>query len=374
MKNFDFLVIGAGVAGAAAGYGLASTGRVALLEREATPGYHSTGRSAALHTETYGNAVIRALTVGSRDFLLEPPTGFADHAILSPRGAMIIGRADQIALLDAAFEDSVRLVPTVRRLSAEDAVARVPILREEYVAGAVFEPAAMDMDVNAIHQGFLRGLRARGSELVVNAEIRALERTGEVWCADTPAGSFRAPVVINAAGAWCDEIAGLAGVAPIGLVPKRRTAFTFDPPTGADSEGWCMVIGAAEEFYFKPESGRLLGSPADETPVEPQDVQPDEMDIALGADWIMKAAHIEIRRIESQWAGLRSFVADKTLVAGFDPDAPGFFWLAGQGGYGIMTSPAMSRVAAALARSLDIPADLAAHGVTAAALSPTRLR
>jgi D-arginine dehydrogenase len=374
VENFDFLVIGGGVAGCAAAYGLTAHGRVCVLERESSPGYHSTGRSAALHTETYGNAAIRALTVGSRAFLLDPPDGFTDHPLLSPRGAMTIGRTDQSELLDRAYDESVRFVPSVSRLSPAQAIERVPVLNPDYVAGAMFEPDAMDMDVNAIHQGYLTGHRADGGRVVVNAEIKGLSGGADGWRATTPAGEFRAPVVVNAAGAWCDEVAGLAGIAPVGLTPKRRTAFTFAAPEGIEAAGWPMVAGVAEEFYFKPESGLLLGSPADETPVDPHDVQPEELDVALGADWIQKATVMEIRRIERKWAGLRSFVADKTLVAGFDAHAPGFFWLAGQGGYGIMTSPAMSRVVAALATGQPFPDDLAALGVTAADLSPGRLR
>ncbi len=374
VEDFDFLVIGGGVAGCAAAYGLTAHGRVCVLERESSPGYHSTGRSAALHTETYGNAAIRALTVGSRAFLLDPPDGFTDHALLSPRGAMTIGHADQGELLDRAYDDSVRFVPSVRRLSPAQAIERVPVLNPHYVAGAMFEPDAMDMDVNAIHQGYLKGHRAGGGRLVVNAEIKGLSGGAGSWRAVTPAGEFRAPVIVNAAGAWCDEIAELAGIAPIGLTPKRRTAFTFAAPEDTEPADWPMVIDVAEKFYFKPESGLLLGSPADETPIDPQDVQPEELDVALGADRIQKATVMEIRRIERKWAGLRSFVTDKTLVAGFDAQAPGFFWLAGQGGYGIMTSPAMSRVVAALATGQPFPDDLAALGVTADDLSPGRLR
>ncbi len=374
VEEFDFLVIGGGVAGCAAAYGLAAHGRVCVLERESSPGYHSTGRSAALHTETYGNAAIRALTVGSRAFLLDPPDGFSDHPLLSPRGAMTVGRVEQRELLDSAYDESVRFVPSVSRLSPAEAIERVPVLNQDYVAGAMLEPDAMDMDVNAIHQGYLKGLRVGGGRLVVSAEIKDLSNDGGAWRASTPAGEFRAPVIVNAAGAWCDEIAGLAGIAPVGLTPKRRTAFTFVAPEGAEPSGWPMVAGVAEEFYFKPESGLLLGSPADETPVDPHDVQPEEIDVALGADWIQRATTMEIRRVERKWAGLRSFVADKTLVAGVDLDAPGFFWLAGQGGYGIMTSPAMSRVTAALATGRPFPDDLAALGVSAADLSPARLR
>lgn len=374
MVTTDIIVIGGGMAGASAGYALANAGyRVALLEREDQPGYHSTGRSAAVYTQTYGNAVIRGLTVGGREFFGAPPAGFAGHPLLQPRGLMFIGHAGQMEALEAALRETRSLVPSARRIDAEAACRRVPILRESYVAGAMLEPEARDIDVHALHLGFLRGLKAAGGQVHTKAEVLSLSRAGADWKAETRGGTFRAGIVVNAAGAWCDEVAGLAGVAPIGLVPKRRTAITFAPPAGLATSDWPVVIDVAETFYFKPEAGRLLGSPADETPVEPCDVQPEEWDVALAADRIEKVADIEIRRIERKWAGLRSFVADKSPVVGFDPAAEGFFWLAAQGGYGIQTAPALSRVAAALMRDDRIPTDLEDLGVTATALSPSRI-
>jgi D-arginine dehydrogenase len=236
----------------------------------------------------------------------------------------------------------------------------------------MYEPAAMDIDVHALHQGFLRGLRARGGRVVTDAEVRSLRRRDGLWTAETTAGTFAAPIVVNAAGAWADEVARLAGIGTVGLVPKRRTAFTIEPPEGVAPSGWPAVVDVAETFYFKPESGRLLVSPADETPMPPCDVQPDEIDVASAAARLEAATTLQVRRIAHKWAGLRSFVADKTPVAGFAPDAEGFFWLAGQGGYGIQTSPAMGRVAAALAAGRGLPPDIAARGVTEAALSPAR--
>ena len=374
MSRTDFLVIGAGIAGASAAYFLAERGHVLLLERESHPGYHSTGRSAALYSQTYGNRAIRILTVGSEGFYRSPPAGFADHPLLTPRGAMYIGRADQAETVERIITAAQALVPTVRMIPVAEARRLVPALKADYVAAAGIEPDAMDIDVHALHQGFLRGLRARGGRVVTDAEVRGIGRANGDWTVETNEGAFRAPVLLNAAGAWCDAIAAMAGVPPIGLTPKRRTAFIFPPPPETDIAGWPMVIDADEQFYIKPDAGKLLGSPADETPVEPQDVQPDELDIAVAADRIQTAFDFEIRRIERRWAGLRSFVADRRPVVGFDAAAPGFFWVAGQGGYGIQTAPAMGLLCAALATGGAVPAELADLGLAAADLSPDRLR
>jgi len=370
----DFLVVGAGIAGASAAAELAAHGRVVVLERESQPGYHSTGRSAALYTETYGNHIIRALTVASGRFLRDPPAGFADHPLLTPRGTLLIGRADQRDALDAAHAELRGLAPGIARVDLAAALALVPVLDRSYVASGIYEADATDMDVHGIHGGFLKTLRARGGRVVTDAEVTALAWRGGRWHAATRAGEFSAPVVVNAAGAWCDELARLAGVLPVGLVPKRRTAFTFDPPAGADVRRWPAVIDIAETFYFKPEAGKILGSPADETPMPPQDVQPDELDIALAVERIERASSLRVIRLEHRWAGLRSFVADKTPVVGMDDRAEGFFWLAGQGGYGIMTSPALGRTVASLLTAGTIPEDLATLGVTREALVPARFR
>ncbi|MFL7901623.1 NAD(P)/FAD-dependent oxidoreductase [Azospirillum argentinense] len=384
VERVDFLIVGGGMAGASAAYELAAHGSVVVLERESQPGYHSTGRSAALYTQTYGHPVVRALTVASWDFYINPPDGFSEHPLLTPRGVLLIGRADQTAALDRDFAEGRRLTPTVERLDRAQTLARAPFLKADYVDGAVWEPAAMDMDVHAIHSGYLRGLKARGGRLVTDAGVTALERRDGLWIATTPAGDFAAPVLVNAAGAWADVLAGMAGVRPVGLVPKRRTAITFDPvfadpvfadpADGAGLAGWPMTINVDEQFYMKPESGRLLLSPADETPVEPCDVQPEEMDIAVAIDRMEQAVRFSVRRITHKWAGLRSFVADKVMVVGYDESADGFFWLAGQGGYGIQTAPAMGRTAAALATGHGLPPEVAALGVRAEDLAPARLR
>ena len=374
MTKCDFLVIGAGMAGSSAAYELAGLGSVILIEREDVPGYHTTGRSAAVFTEAYGNRAIRGLTTASRAFYDAPPEGFGEEPLLTPIGAMFIGREDQRATVQEHYEACHALVPSVDLIDGEEARRLVPILRPGYAACAVWEPDAMGIDVNALHQGYLRGLKARGGTLVTDAELTGLARRNGTWNAETRAGAYEAPVVVNAAGAWCDVVGEMTGAKPIGLVPKRRTAFIFDAPEGRDTMGWPLMADIDEEFYIKPDSGHLLGSPADETPMPPQDIQPDELDIAIAVDRIEKATEVTVKRIHNKWAGLRSFVADKTLVAGFDADAEGLFWLAGQGGYGIQSAPAMGKIAAALASGGTFPAHVLERGVTAADLDPARLR
>ncbi|WP_341895779.1 FAD-binding oxidoreductase [Ferrovibrio terrae] len=372
----DVVIIGGGIAGAGAGYELAREGKtVVLLERESQPGYHTTGRSAALFAETYGNAPIRALTVASRDFLMNPPAGFASVPILTPRGALHIGSTAQAAELDGKFEDMRKLVPTVRRLGAAETQALMPVLKPEAVSGgALAEPDAMDIEVHALHNGLLRGMTAAGGRMVTDAEVTGLQKVGNDWQVETSKGVFSAPVVINAAGAWGDVVGGMAGATPIGLKPKRRTAVTFDPPNGTDIHAWPMVIDADEEWYFKPDAGRILLSPCDETDSEPCDAQPDEMDIAIAVDRLETVSTLQVRRLAAKWAGLRSFVADRTVVCGFDAEKTGFFWLAAQGGYGIQTSAAMARVAAALAQGRGLPQDVVDLGLAEHDLSPSRLR
>ncbi len=372
MAHYRFIVIGGGIAGASAGYELAALGPTLILEREAMPGYHSTSRSAALFTETYGNRTIRGLAVASRPFFEAPPQGFTDNPLLTPRGVLVVARQDQGKPFETALADARRIAPEVHEVEKTRAIALCPILRTDYLARAFFEEDAKDMDVNSIHQGFLKGFRARGGTLQCDAEVTGLARAAKGWRVATKAGEHEAEIVVNAAGAWADVVAKLAGVKQIGLVPKRRTALTVEG-IGTEFRKWPSVIDVEEQWYLKPDAGQLILSPADETPVEPQDIQPEELDIAHCIDRVERATTLAVRRIGRKWAGLRSFVKDKTLVAGFAPEAPGFFWLAGQGGYGIMTSPAMGRIAAALVEGKPIPPDIAEAGVTAGDLGPARL-
>ena len=372
MIETEIAVVGAGIAGASAAATLARAGRrVVLLEREDAPAYHTSGRSAALFSETYGNATVRALSVASRDFLDAPPPGFAEHPILSPRGALHVGLAgDEERLAELAAEGRA-LVPSVRALSGEEARALVPVLRD-VVAGAVFEPDARDIDTNGLVQGYLRMLRAAGGKMLLRARVDELAREQAGWRLTTAAGEVRAGIVLNAAGAWADEVAGLAGLRPLGIAPKRRTAFLVTPPEGTESRGWPLVVSAREDVYFKPDAGLLLCSPADETPSEPVDAQPDDLDIAVAVERLQAIADIPVRRIQRSWAGLRSFAPDRTPVVGFDPRAAGFFWLAGQGGYGFQTAPALAALTAALIGGKGVPAELADRGIAARDLAPER--
>jgi D-arginine dehydrogenase len=342
------------------------------LERESQPGYHSTGRSAALFIETYGPEQARALTRASRGFFENPPSGFADHPLLTPRGDLVVATNQQGRQLEAYWDDLRSSSTRVRRLNRAETCSLVPVLRPNEILGSIYEPDACDIDVHALHQGYLRELRRSDGALYCNAEVTSIERDGRGWRVQAGEMMFDAPIVLNAAGAWVDTIARIAGVSPIGIEAKRRSAFTFSPPAGVDCAGWPAVMGADEEWYFKPEAGLLLGSPANADPVEPQDVQAEELDIALAIDRIESVITFAIRRPERVWAGLRSFVSDGRLIGGFDPHVPGFFWVAAQGGYGIQTSAAMGEACAALARGLPFPQHLADFGLSEAMLSPSR--
>ncbi len=374
MTICDFLVIGAGISGAAAAYELAPHGKVIVLEAEAAPGYHSTGRSAALYTKNFGSPTVRAFNRASLPFLSAPPPGFADHPLLSPRGVLTVGKADQRAQIDehlALGADDGSIV----ELSQSEALQRAPFMRAEAVAFAAYEAGVMDMDVAAIHQGFLKGLKARGGVVACDAGVATLERRNGAWRAETRAGAFASPVVVNAAGAWADKVAAMAGARPVGLVPKRRTAIIVELTNGTDTRSWPAVDEVGYGCYCKPETGRVMASPADATPVEPCDVQPEDLDVAIVADWLEKSTHIPVRHIARKWAGLRCFVADDNPVCGFDDEVDGFFfWLCGQGGYGIMMSSSLGRTAASLITRGELPADIATAGVTTSDIGPQRTR
>ena len=372
-RTADCIVIGAGIAGAAAGFFLAPHLKVLLVEQEAQPGFHSTGRSAALFMESYGTPQVRALTLASRAFFEAPPEGFSEHPVLGDRGAMMVATHGQEVPLQEHWEVLRALSPRGRLIDAAAACELVPALRRELLLGAVHEPDAMDMDVHAIHPGFLRGIRRAGGALLAEAPVSSLRREGNVWQVLAGTHALEAPLVVNAAGAWADVVGRLAGARPIGLQPKRRSAFIFAPPAGIESAAWPMTAGVDEDWYIKPDAGMLLGSPANADPVEPHDVQPEELDIATAIDRIERMTTLTIRRPTRTWAGLRSFVADGDLVGGADPELPGFFWSAAQGGYGIQTSPAMGQSVAALVRGEPIPAHVAGFGLTSAMLSPSRL-
>ena len=373
MTRYDFLVVGAGVAGASIAAELATNAKVLLVEQEERPGYHTSGRSAAMYIESYGAEPVRRLTAASRAFFESPPEGFTDHPLLSPRAALTLARAEQGDALDTLATQIAAVGGVFRELTTEATRDLVPLLRPEAAARAILEPEAADIDVAALHQGFLRLARARGAALLTDARVEALARVGDVWRARLAnGGTVEAAAVVNAAGAWADTVASLAGITPPGLVPKRRTVILLEPPAGADIGAWPTVLDVEERFYFKPQSGLILASPCDETPSPPMDAAPEEIDIAVCVERVQAAADIPVRRVARSWAGLRTFAPDKIEVFGFDPTAAGFFWFAGQGGYGMQTAPAAARLGAALALGREIPADLADRGLSAAPFSPAR--
>ena len=370
--QYDFIIAGAGIAGASVAYELAKTSSVCLIEAESRAGYHSTGRSAALFAPSYGGAEIRALTRASRRFFQRPPTGFGELPLLLPRGCLYIARSDQSAQLAAMLREIRCSGGQLIELDMHAARTMVPQLRDDYVAAAAFDSDAADIDVATLHQGYLRGARDAGARFITNCQIRLAERRHGLWSLKLGNDTVTAPALVNAAGAWADEVAALCGASRVGLQPRRRTAVLVDPPPDADVRRWPAVIDADEQFYFKPDAGKLLLSPADETPVPPCDAQPDDLDVAIGVDRVERALDLDVRHVRHSWAGLRTFASDRVPVVGFDRRVPGFFWCAGQGGYGIQSAPALARTAAALARGDALPQDVLTEGLVADNLSPHR--
>ena len=374
MLTTEFLIIGGGIAGASAGYALAEHGSVILVEREEQCGYHTTGRSAALLTEAWESPPIRRITASGREFFEDPPFRFTEVPLVSPRPIMLIGRSDQGGTVDSAVAAARRQVPSVRLIDGEEAVELCPVLRPGYVDRAVLEPHGRTIDVDALLQGFLRGIRRRRGRVLTASPVTAVDRGGDGWIVSAGAETIRSDYLINAAGSWADQVAVLAGIEPIGLQPKRRTAFTFPAPEGFDIRSWPAVIDIDEQFYFEPEGVQLLGSPADQTPMDPHDVRHEEIDVALGIERIQAATTLEIRSIRRAWAGLRTFTPDGVPVIGPDPEIPHFIWLAGQGGFGIMTSPGLAAMATSLIIDGELPESSRRGGIDEADLLPNRFR
>ncbi|RUX05627.1 FAD-binding oxidoreductase [Mesorhizobium sp. M8A.F.Ca.ET.023.01.1.1] len=360
------IVIGGGIAGLSLAAEMADWAEVTVIEREPHLGYHASGRSAALFSETYGSRLVRALTLASRQAIADG--GFAAHR----RGALHVGWTGDDAAIDRLAGELQALVPSVRRLSAAELHALVPVIAREATCGGVYEPDAVDVDTGKMLAASASALKAGGGIIRTGEEVRAISPDGRGLRVETSAGVYSADIVVNAAGAWVDVVAGLAGLSGLGFQPKRRTAFLFDAPAGADISNWPLVVDLHEQFYFKPDAGRLIGSLADETDSEPCDAWPEDIDVAIAVDRIEQATSMRIGRPSTPWAGLRTFAPDRTPVAGFDPRLPGFFWLGGQGGYGFQVSLTLARMSAALIRGEPLPADVAALGVTAAALAPDR--
>lgn len=364
---FDIVAIGAGIAGATVATHLAADYRVALIEAEDAAGYHSTGRSAAMWIQNYGPPTVRIMTGLSRGFFETPPPGFAETPLMLRRPVLFIAPEDQMAQFHTLLAAGLGLT----EIAPAAAEAMVPALRPGWVRGAATETDAFDMDVAALHQGFLRQMRARGGTLALRSRAGRIERRDGRWHVEVNGGAvFSAPILIDAAGAWGDVVARLAGVAPLGLQPKRRTGVIIDPAPWAVAD-WPMINDVAHTWYARPEARtKMMVSPADETDLAPQDAQPDELDIAVAIDRMQQAMAIEVKRVEHAWAGLRTFTPDRELAIGWDGTAEGFFWCVGQGGYGIQTSPAAGRLVADLIAGRD-PGPL---GDALAALDPRRFR
>lgn len=365
------VVIGGGMAGMSCAAELAQHCDVTVLEAEDAPGYHSSGRSAAAYIEPYVNGTIFTLTSSSRAFFENPPAGFADAPLVTPRADVMIARASKSHLVDAYLQRWRAFCPGLVEVSAAGVRDAVPILRSETVARAVSDPNVMDIDAHGLLNGFRRVLKARGGTLAVRSRVESLGRVNGGWQLAAGGRQYSCDTVVNASGAWGDQVAELAGVARVGLVPKRRTAVLIRCGS-ADVARWPMVHEIESEFYFKPDAGRLLLSPADQTPSEPCDAQPEELDVAVAIERFEGATTVAVERIEHRWAGLRSFLPDSLPVVGFDADAPGFFWLVGQGGFGIQTSPTMGRMSAALIRGEGVPSDLREKGIAAELFAPRR--
>jgi D-arginine dehydrogenase len=367
----DIAVIGGGMAGASVAAHLAEFAKVRLLEMEGQPGYHSTGRSAALFSETYGNAAIRALTRASRGFFYSPPPAFCAVPLVKPRSVLFAARDGQGASLRAFLEGED--VGRLEAKSTDEALELCPILKRDGLIGAALDRHSADIEVHELHQGYLRMLKSRGGVVATSARVTSLLREGDAWRISTEQGTLRAALIVNAAGAWAAQIAALAGAQAVGLQPLRRTACLLDAPLGSNSDSWPMLLDVDEQFYLKPDAGKLLLSPADETPSDPCDAQPEEIDIAVAVDRLEAATPLTVRRVVRKWAGLRSFVADRTPVVGFDARQPAFFWLAALGGYGIQTAPALSQLAASLVLKKPPGEQLLAFGLNISELAPERL-
>jgi D-arginine dehydrogenase len=355
--DYDFAIIGGGIAGVSLAARLSGAGRVLVLEAEANLAHHASGRSAALYEPRYGLPPIVELSLASGRYFHETPN------ILSPRGLMIVAKAEDRAAFD---EDCAGM--DLAEIGIDAGLAMVPILNPETVASVGFADHAWDIDTDLLIQGFARQARSQNATFQMRAKVLGLDRDGAGWRVRTTTGDMTARVVVNAAGAWADEVAGLAGVAHIGLTPLRRSMARLPAPNGLDVSRWPMIFGAGESWYAKPDAGALIVSPAEEDLTTPHDAFADDMVLAEGLARYEEMVTAPVTRLLANWAGLRSFAPDRVPVIGFDAAVPGFFWLAGQGGYGFQSCPAASQLAADLILGNSPDADKALIG----ALSPQR--
>lgn len=371
-EAYDVIIIGGGIGGAALAANLGSGLKAAILEAEAFAGYHTSGRSAAFFCESYGGPQVTPLTTASLPYFLASKEEGGTPWLGAARGALYVGQAHQreaVQKMRAAYPSL-----DMHIVDAAEIAARAPVLRPEWRATGLWEPGVADINTDAMHQAFLRRVRRNGGAVLTGKRVTALEREGGNWRVRCGAEEFRAPVVVNAAGAWADEVAQLAGVAPLGLAPLRRTLVVLQTPQGEYHADMPLVLDVDGSFYFKPDAGTYWLSPHDETPSLPCDARPEELDVAIALDRLGRATTLTITRPERSWAGLRTFAPDRAPVYGFEPNAPGFFWCAGQGGFGMQTAPAAGALCASLIRGEALPDALQAAGVRAEAYSPARFR
>ena len=368
--EFDIIVIGAGIAGASVAAHLAEHQNVAILEMEDRPGYHTTGRSAATYEPNYGPPPMLAFTRASGAFFKSPPQGFADGPLLTMRPSLFLeaeGQEQSTAMLLSKSTD-------LEEISEQQATDLYPILRKGYAKRSFLDAYTGDLDVDLLHRGYLRKFKTAGGTLAVQSLAKTITRSNGKWHILTPTEEFTARTIVNAAGAWGDMVAIMSGINPIGLTPKRRSIGVVPVHDYPNFATWPMVTDNAETWYAKPQSGKLIVSSADATPVEPHDAYADDMAIAEGIERMMNATTLEVTHLDHAWGGLRSFAPDGCPVIGFDPSTDGFFWLIGQGGYGIQSAPALSRTAAAMVLQNPIPQDVLAAGLNIADIHPQRLR
>lgn len=372
-EEFDVIVIGGGIAGASLAGTLAPERKVLVLEREAQPAYHSSGRSAAIYIEPYSSDPLFALTLGTLPFLTSPPDGFAEAPLVSPRGYLLLAPQGTEAEVDAYLENWAHRCTDLREISLEDAHRHLPVLRQGYAGRAVYDGNALAMDTHGMMQGYLRQVKSHGGRFQGDAEVCGIEKADNLFTVTLRSGvRFQAPVVVNAAGAWAAQVGALAGAAPLKLSPLRRSAALISAPDDADIRRWPAVSSLQKSFYFKPEGGELMVSPADETPFDACDAFPDDYDLAVGIARAEECADLKVRRINSSWAGLRTFSEDGQPIYGFDPTLPGFYWCAGQGGTGFQTAAGGAAWCAAEILGRAAPEAVMAHAFDPQAFRPER--
>ncbi|CAN7412513.1 FAD-binding oxidoreductase [Rhizobium sp. LjRoot98] len=373
MQTFDVAIIGGGIAGLSLAYFLSPHRSVVVLERETALGYHSTGRSAAEFVLRYNAPEVCQLAAIAKDFFDSPPDGFSDIPLLKQRGGVMIATAEKAKRLGEVFRAEIGFTPELEMLDEQDLLTRLPVLKPGYAAAAFYDPNFWDIEVESLLQGYVKGARRNGTEIRERHAVLSASHDGQAWTIETSSGAVRAKTVVNATGGWADAMAEIFSVEPLGIIPHRRTAITVDLPEGIDISDMPEINEVDEDFYMKPDAGRLFASPADATPCEPGDVQPEELDVAWAAHYVEEATTIPIRRVAKSWAGMRSFSPDKLPVIGFARDHRDLFWLAGQGGYGILTSPALGALAASLLTGQPRPEGFSVKALDPSTFNPLRL-